>query len=101
MVLEMADAFSQRIIDTIPGLIDLKFVRAVGKSLQPFLVDRFEIGHDMPGSAATSVAQNGTPTETDKFRSLLAENPGLVARRDDLLARRRRLERAEAELDEF
>lgn len=88
-------------IDTIPSLIDLKFVRSLGKNLQPFLVDKFEIGHNFPSSNEPNAAQDGHTTETDKFKSLLAENPALAATRDELLARRRRLERAEAELDEF
>lgn len=76
----------QRIIDSIPMMIDLHFVKAVGKDLQAFLISRLELG------AADAAA---------RCAAYLAEEPVLVARREELTAKRRRLETVRLELYKF
>ncbi|KDQ60446.1 hypothetical protein JAAARDRAFT_191825 [Jaapia argillacea MUCL 33604] len=76
----------KRVIDNIPLIIDLKFVRAIGKDLQPFLIGKLGLG---------------TPNASIRCASYLAEDPHIVARRDELVARKKRLESVELELYNF
>ncbi|KAJ7269617.1 P-loop containing nucleoside triphosphate hydrolase protein [Mycena rebaudengoi] len=78
--------YFQRVIDNIPALIDSKFLRALTRTLQQDLISEFGLG----GVNANAVCA-----------AFLAEDPRLVARRDDLIARRRRLESVQAELHNF
>jgi hypothetical protein len=56
----------QKIIDIIPELIDLTFIKAVAKDLQPSLYKKFGLGStDAPA----------------RFAKLLAEDPKISARR--------------------
>lgn len=79
-------SFPQRIIDNIPSMIDLKFVKALAKEIQPFLIAKFELGTD---NANTRCAM------------YLAEDPNIVAKRDELTARKKRLESVHQELIKF
>lgn len=76
----------QRVIDNVPALIDLRFVRAVASDLLPFLIEKFELG---------------TANATARCGKYLAEDPNVVVRRDELLARKKRLESVAAELHDF
>ena len=66
--------------------IDLKFVKAITKELQNFLI--LELGL-------------GTVNAGDRCTKYLAEDPNVVARRDELLARKNRLESVKVELQNF
>jgi hypothetical protein len=76
----------QRVIDVVPSFIDLKFVRAVAQELQPWLISKFELG--------TANANNGC-------QKYLAEDPGVVTRRTELISQKTRLESVEKELFRF
>ncbi|KAF5317462.1 hypothetical protein D9758_018043 [Tetrapyrgos nigripes] len=76
----------KRIIDNIPSFIDLRFVKALSKELQPFLITKFGLGNS---SASERCAQ------------YLAEDPVVVERRDELLARKTRLDKVQQELISF
>ncbi|KAK0496696.1 P-loop containing nucleoside triphosphate hydrolase protein [Armillaria luteobubalina] len=76
----------KRIIDYVPSLIDLKFVKAVGKALQPFLIKKFELG------------SNEANVKCAKY---LAEDPVVTAVREELVVKKRRLEKAQEELYRF
>lgn len=77
---------NKRVIDNVPSIIDLHFVKLFAKGLLPFLIAKFGLG----------TAQAGT-----RCAAFLAEDPGIVARRDELVARKRRLETIETELYNF
>lgn len=77
---------NQRIIDTIPGLIDLRFLKAIGKEMQPFLVKKLGLG---------SADANNT------CAALIAEPKMIVDKRNELMARRMRLESVQNELNKF
>ncbi|KAJ3784740.1 P-loop containing nucleoside triphosphate hydrolase protein [Lentinula aff. detonsa] len=76
----------KRMIDNIPRFIDLLFVRELGKTLQPFIISKFGMG---------------TSSANERCASYLGEDPMLVSQRDELLARKKRLENVEKELDEY
>ncbi|KAF5349459.1 hypothetical protein D9757_012431 [Collybiopsis confluens] len=76
----------KRMIDNIPRFIDLLFVRELARTLQPFLIAKFGLG---------------TPSANERCASYLGEDPAVVARREELLARKKRLESVERELDEY
>ncbi|KAJ7735808.1 P-loop containing nucleoside triphosphate hydrolase protein [Mycena metata] len=76
----------KRLIDVIPSLIDLKFLRAISEALQQELISEFELG----GANANTLCAE-----------YLAEDPRLVAKREDLTARRRRLEAIQIQLHNF
>ncbi|KAF9066276.1 P-loop containing nucleoside triphosphate hydrolase protein [Rhodocollybia butyracea] len=76
----------KRMIDNVPRVIDLSFVREIGKTLQPFLISQFSLGN---------------PSANDRCANYLGEDAALVARREELLARRKRLESVEKELEEY
>ncbi|KAJ3722601.1 P-loop containing nucleoside triphosphate hydrolase protein [Lentinula raphanica] len=76
----------KRMIDNIPRFIDLLFVRELGKTLQPFLISKFSLG---------------TSSANERCEKYLGEDPHTVAKREELLARRKRLESVRRELDEY
>ncbi|KAK0239883.1 P-loop containing nucleoside triphosphate hydrolase protein [Armillaria nabsnona] len=76
----------KRVIDNIPSFIDLLFVRKVAEELQPFLISKFGLG---------TVAAN------EKCARYLEEDPGLVARREELIGREKRLLSVQKELNSF
>ena len=77
---------TQRVIDNIPSTIDLNFVKAIFKGLQNFLISELGLG------AADS---------SSRCAKYLAEDPNVIARRDDLVARSKRLESVKTELHNF
>ncbi|KAA1467036.1 P-loop containing nucleoside triphosphate hydrolase protein [Dentipellis sp. KUC8613] len=76
----------KRIIDSIPMLIDLKFVRGIMQDMHDHLIR--EMG--LAGDGAT-----------ERCARYLAEDPDVVARRDEALARRATLESVQKELNNF
>jgi len=76
----------KRVIDNVPSLIDLKFVKAIPKVVQNFLIA--ELGLGAADAAARCV-------------KYLAEDPTIVACRDELVARQKRLESVKAELQKL
>lgn len=82
---KLIDVF-KRVIDNIPSFIDLLFVRKVAEELQPFLISKFGLG---------TVAAN------EKCARYLEEDPGLVARREELIGREKRLLSVQKELNSF
>ncbi|PBK78407.1 hypothetical protein ARMSODRAFT_947314 [Armillaria solidipes] len=76
----------KRVIDNIPSFIDLLFVRKVAEELQPFLISKFGLG---------------TAAANEKCARYLEEDPGLVARREELISREKRLLSVQKELNSF
>ncbi|KAK7461117.1 hypothetical protein VKT23_009043 [Stygiomarasmius scandens] len=76
----------KRIIDNIPSFIDLRFVKALSKELQPFLISKFGLGTQMA---------------SERCAQYLAEDPSLIAKRDELTARKKRLDSVQQELMGF
>jgi hypothetical protein len=76
----------QRVIDVIPSLIDLKFLKALTKDMQSFLISKMELG-----SAGVAV----------RNARFLAEDPSMIARREELTERRKRLEHVAAEFGKY
>ncbi|KAL0571649.1 hypothetical protein V5O48_010307 [Marasmius crinis-equi] len=76
----------KRVIDAIPCCMDLHFLKALGKEMQPFLVTKLGLG---------------TSGASERCARYLAEDPEIVARRNELLARRQRLESVQRELSNF
>ncbi|KAK7040880.1 hypothetical protein VNI00_009476 [Paramarasmius palmivorus] len=76
----------KRIIDNIPGFIDLQFLKGLGEKLQSHIVTQLGLG------AATA---------NERCARYLAEDPAIVARRDELTARHKRLESVQQELNNF
>ncbi|KAH7920090.1 hypothetical protein BV22DRAFT_826286 [Leucogyrophana mollusca] len=76
----------KRVIDNIPGILDLLLVKAVSKDLQSFLITQLEIG---------------SASATERLAMYVAEDPRVVAYREELVARKKRLESVERELRNF
>jgi hypothetical protein len=76
----------QRVIDNVPNFIDLRFVKALGKDMQKFLVSELGLG---------------SASANEKCARYLVEDPLVAARRDDLMARVKRLESVQRELNSF
>ncbi|KAK0463897.1 P-loop containing nucleoside triphosphate hydrolase protein [Desarmillaria tabescens] len=76
----------KRVIDNIPSFIDLLFVRKVAEELQPFLISKFGLG---------------TAAANEKCGRYLEEDPALVARREELISREKRLMNVQKELNSF
>ena len=62
------------------------FIKAVGSELQPYLISKFELG---------------SPTATARCAAYLAEDPNLISKREELAARKKRLEKVQLELYNF
>lgn len=67
-------------------MIDLKFVKAITKELQNFLISNLGLG---------------TANANDRCGKYLAEDPNIVARRDELVSRKNRLDGVKIELQNF
>lgn len=76
----------QKIIDMIPELIDLTFMKAVAKDLQPYLYKKLGFG---------------TTDVNARFAKFLAEDSQMAARRETLMSQKTRLERVKQELYDF
>ncbi|KAK0210987.1 P-loop containing nucleoside triphosphate hydrolase protein [Desarmillaria ectypa] len=76
----------KRVIDNIPSFIDLLFVRKVAEELQPFLISKFGLG---------------TAAANERCGRYLEEDPALVARREELASRKKRLMNVHKELISF
>ncbi|TFY83071.1 hypothetical protein EWM64_g941 [Hericium alpestre] len=76
----------KRVIDTIPSMIDLVFLKGVQNDIQNFLLEKIQIG-----------GKDGR----DLCARYLAEDPDVVARRDEIMARQETLEKVKAELYSF
>lgn len=70
----------------VPAVIDSVFVQQLAEQLQPFLIEKFGMG---------------TAGATERCASYLAEDSAVVARRDELLARERRLTSVQQQLVTF
>lgn len=67
-------------------MIDRQFLFSFVESVQGFLIEKLGLG---------------TSKATARCQSYLAEDPAIVARRDELSAKRTRLEQVQVELDNF
>ncbi|EEB90163.1 hypothetical protein MPER_11669 [Moniliophthora perniciosa FA553] len=76
----------KRVIDNVPGFIDLQFLKGLGERLQPHIVKQLGLG---------------TANANERCARYLAEDPTVVARRDELMARQKRLESVQRELSNF
>ncbi|KAH0580123.1 hypothetical protein H2248_002929 [Termitomyces sp. 'cryptogamus'] len=76
----------KRVIDTIPSLIDLLFVRAIADDMQPSLITQFSLG---------------TVDAKERCAMYLAENPMVVVKRKELTVRKERLEEVKHALHAF
>ncbi|KDQ54657.1 hypothetical protein JAAARDRAFT_401009 [Jaapia argillacea MUCL 33604] len=76
----------QRVTDTIPLVIDVKFVKAVSKDLSPFLVSTLDLG---------------STNARSRCASYLAEEPHIAEKRKQLTAKKERLETVITELMNF
>lgn len=64
-------------IDDVPQLIDLLFVKAIAEDLQHFLIGKFGLGTEQANARCSA---------------FLAEDPLTVARRSELIGRKERLQ---------
>jgi len=76
----------KRVIDNIPSLVDFKFVKAISTDLQNHLITELGLGS---GDAS------------ERCAAFLAEDPMIVKRREELKARKIRLETVKTELQNF
>ncbi|KAK7436890.1 hypothetical protein VKT23_018911 [Stygiomarasmius scandens] len=76
----------KRLVDIIPSIIDLCFVKGLAKDVQPFLVSKFDLC---------------TESANEKCAQYLAEDESIVAKREALLARKKMLENVQQELIDF
>ncbi|KAJ7915221.1 hypothetical protein B0H13DRAFT_1610747, partial [Mycena leptocephala] len=76
----------KRVIDNIPSLIDSKFLLAMAQNLQQELTSEFGLGSENANAVCAT---------------FLVEDPRLVAKREDLMARNRRLEAIQIQLHNF
>ncbi|KAF9021368.1 hypothetical protein BDZ89DRAFT_1071439 [Hymenopellis radicata] len=75
-----------RLVDTLPSTIDIQFVKAVGRELPSHLIGKLGLGS----------------TEGNKTcAKYLTEDPEVAARREELVARKKRLEKVIQELSQF
>ncbi|KAF7979740.1 hypothetical protein HWV62_41114 [Athelia sp. TMB] len=77
---------AEKIIDIVPEVIDLTFVKAVAKDLQPYLYKKLGFG---------------TTDVNARFTKFLAEDSQMAARRETLMSQKTRLERVKQELFDF
>jgi len=76
----------QRIMDNVPSLIDLKFIKAIGHQLQPFLISKLCLG---------------TAQANESCERYFREDDEIVAQRTELSAQKERLESVKKELLSF
>ncbi|VDB92372.1 unnamed protein product [Peniophora sp. CBMAI 1063] len=76
----------KRVIDIIPMLIDLKFLRELSKQLQPHLLKTLNVGGD---------------DVRDRFERYFSEDEDVIARRKELTQRKETLEIVKAALHRF
>ncbi|TFY75946.1 hypothetical protein EWM64_g8066 [Hericium alpestre] len=76
----------KRIIDCVPMHIDNKFVKGILQDLHPFLVNKM----GLVGRGAT-----------ERCARYLAEDPDVVAQREEVVARKKTLQNVKKELDSF
>ncbi|KAG6807134.1 hypothetical protein H0H93_001922 [Arthromyces matolae] len=76
----------KRVIDMVPALIDLLFVRAIADDMQSSLITKFSLG---------------TVDARERCARYLAENPMVVIRRKELTAQKHRLEEVRHALHSF
>jgi hypothetical protein len=76
----------QRIIDNVPSIIDLKFVKAIAQDVQSYLIEKFEIG---------------TVKGTEKCAFYLTEDKVVRRKREELLGQEKRLVEVQRKLEEF
>ncbi|TCD63213.1 hypothetical protein EIP91_005825 [Steccherinum ochraceum] len=76
----------KRVIDNIPMAIDQSFLFAFAYALQPYLIKKLGLG---------------TATSSQRCALYLAEDPNVVAEREELTARKKRLESVQTELYNF
>lgn len=76
----------QRVIDYVPLSIDESFLYASADALQDFLIEKLELGK---------------PDATERCRAYLIEDPSIVANRDKLCTKQKRLEVVQRELFSF
>ena len=67
----------QRVIDNVPSLINLKFIKAITKELQNFLILNLGLG---------------MMNANNQYSKYLAKDPNIVAHRDELVFQKNRLE---------
>ena len=67
-------------------MIDLTFIKATAKDLQPILYKNLGFG---------------TADANSRFAKFLAEDPKIATQRETLLSQKRRLERVKQELNNF
>ena len=82
----MHTATEQRVIDYIPLSIDHHFLYAFAKQLQQQLFERLGLG---------------TTRSAQQCSDYIAEDPNIVAMRDELLTKKRRLENVQRALFNF
>ncbi|KAJ7099999.1 P-loop containing nucleoside triphosphate hydrolase protein [Mycena belliarum] len=85
-VMSEVRGYFQRVIDNIPSLIDHKFLRGIARTLQQDLISEFGLGSENANAACAIY---------------LTEDPRVVAQREDLMARQRRLETVQVQLHNF
>lgn len=73
-------------IDDIPQLIDLLFVKGIARELQSFLVGELDLGSDLA---------------RERCRAWLAEDPAIATHRATLSGRKKALEALLGKLDAF
>ncbi|KAF7360170.1 hypothetical protein MVEN_00745500 [Mycena venus] len=76
----------KRVIDNIPALIDSKFLRAIAQNLQQELISEFGLGSENANAVCAT---------------FLVEDPRVVARREELMTKSRRLEAVRIQLHNF
>ena len=77
MVDQLANVYSrQRIIDNIPMTIEHSLCQQLSNTLQEHLIDALKLG---------------APDASQKLEELLVEDPELVRRREEVLARKKQL----------
>ncbi|ESK87739.1 hypothetical protein Moror_11276 [Moniliophthora roreri MCA 2997] len=76
----------KRVINNVLGFIDLQFLKGLEERLQLHIVKQLGLG---------------TANANEQCARYLAEDPAVVARRDELRARQKRLESVQRELSNF
>ncbi len=76
----------QRVIDLVPMAIDRSFLKTFAESLQEFLIEKLGLG---------------TPNAKVRCASYLAEDAGTATTREELKAKKKRLEDVQEQLFNF